>query len=76
MKKYLEYIDSNHEIMLGKPVLKGTRITVELILRKLSQGASLKDLKKMYPFFEDNHYHSVLEYAADILANDDVLELA
>lgn len=35
--------------MLGKPVFKGTRITVELILRKLSEGASFQDILAMYP---------------------------
>ncbi len=35
--------------MLGKPVIKGTRLTVELILRKLGEGATHSDLMRMYP---------------------------
>ena len=35
--------------MLGKPFIKGTRITVEVVLRKLSQGATQEDIIKMYP---------------------------
>lgn len=46
---YHERIVSDHQVMLGKPVIKGTRLTVELILRKLSQGATTDDLLKMYP---------------------------
>lgn len=40
---YLKRIEFNPKIMLGKPVIKGTRITVEQILRKLSEGAKIND---------------------------------
>ena len=39
MNTYSQRIVADHRVMLGKPVIKGTRITVELILRKLAQGA-------------------------------------
>jgi uncharacterized protein (DUF433 family) len=42
-------IDINPKVMLGKPVIRGTRITVELILRKLGEGAATKDLLEAYP---------------------------
>ena len=42
-------ITASHEIMLGKPVIRGTRLTVELLLRKLSEGATAQDLLAMYP---------------------------
>lgn len=35
-----KYIESDHTIMLGKPIVKGTRLTVELILKKLAEGAT------------------------------------
>lgn len=74
MKNYAEFIESHHSIMLGKPVLKGTRLTVELILRKLSQGASFENLAEMYPDFNKSQYQAVLEYAADVMANEEILE--
>ncbi|WP_084651007.1 DUF433 domain-containing protein [Runella zeae] len=43
MSTYTNYVVTDHRIMLGKPILKGTRLTVELILRKLAQGATHKD---------------------------------
>ena len=46
---YSEYIQADPEIMLGKPVIKGTRLMVELILQKLSDGFSENDLIDMYP---------------------------
>ena len=44
-----EMIEVNPKIMLGKPVIRGTRITVELILRKLSEGATEATLLKVFP---------------------------
>ncbi len=46
---YRKRIGLNPDIMLGKPTVKGTRITVEIILRKLSEGASEKELLESYP---------------------------
>lgn len=73
MATYTNYITADHRIMLGKPVLKGTRLTVESILRKLSQGATQDDLMRIYPHLSQAHLMSVLEYAADVLANEDTL---
>jgi uncharacterized protein (DUF433 family) len=42
-------IEMNPKIMLGKPIIRGTRITVELILRKLSEGATEVELMDAYP---------------------------
>ncbi len=42
-------IEINPQVMLGKPVIRGTRIPVELILRKLSEGATEADLLDAYP---------------------------
>jgi len=44
-----ERIEINPAIMMGKPVIRGTRITVELILRKLAKGASEGTLLEDYP---------------------------
>ena len=42
-------IDVNPKVMLGRPVIRGTRIPVELILRKLGEGATVEDLLDAYP---------------------------
>ena len=44
-----EWIEINPQVMLGKPVIRGTRIMVELILRKLSEGVTETDLLEAYP---------------------------
>jgi uncharacterized protein (DUF433 family) len=66
-------IDVNPRVMLGKPVIRGTRITVELILRKLSEGASHADLLEAYPHLTREDIHAAMRYAADTLAHEEVL---
>lgn len=67
---YRDYISSDHRIMLGKPVIKGTRLSVELILRKLTDGATFDDLTGMYPELPTGSIQAVLQYAADIVTNE------
>ena len=60
-----EWIDVNPEVMGGKPVIKGTRIPVELVVRKLGEGASITDLLEGYPNLTKQAIHAALLYAAD-----------
>ncbi len=62
--------------MLGRPVIRGTRIPVELILRKLSEGASEPDLLDAYPRLTRDDIRAALRYPADTLAHDEVHFLA
>jgi uncharacterized protein (DUF433 family) len=59
--------------MLGKPVIRGTRIPVELILRKLSDGASEADLLDAYPTLTRDDIHATMRYAADTIAHEEVV---
>jgi uncharacterized protein (DUF433 family) len=54
----------NPRVMLGKPVIRGTRIPVELILRKLSEGASETDLLDGYPRLTRDDIHAAQEFAS------------
>ena len=63
-------IESRPEVMLGKPVIKGTRIPVELIVRKLGEGASTEDLLDGYPNLIEQDIQAALIYAADTLSNE------
>lgn len=62
--------------MLGKPVVKGTRLTVELLLRKLSEGATIADLITMYPNLQEADVLAALNYASDMMANEEVITLS
>lgn len=72
---YKERIISDHRIMLGKPVVKGTRLTVELLLRKLSEGATIPDLLTMYPNLQNADVLAALNYASDMMANEEIITL-
>jgi uncharacterized protein (DUF433 family) len=66
-------IEIDREVMLGKAVIRGTRIPVELILRKLSEGASEADLLDAYPRLTREDIHAAMRYAADSLAHEEVV---
>jgi len=70
MKSYHNRIHSNPDIMLGKPVIKGTRIPVELIVRKIGEGALTEDLLDAYPNITKEDIQAAVLYAADNLANE------
>ena len=66
-------IEINPAVMLGKPVIRGTRIPVEIILRKLSEGATDVDLLDKYPRLTRSDIQGALAYAADSLAHETIL---
>ena len=66
-------IEVNPNVMLGKPVICGTRIPVELILRKLSEGATEADLLDAYPRLTGQDIRAAMRYAADTLAHEEVV---
>jgi uncharacterized protein (DUF433 family) len=68
-------IESDPEVMLGKPVIRGTRIPVELLLRKLSEGATEPELLDAYPRLTPEDVRAALAYAADTLAHEETLVL-
>ncbi len=68
-------IEINPKVMLGKPVIRGTRITVELILRKLSEGAKEADLLDAYPRLTGEDIQAAIGYAADTIANEETILL-
>jgi uncharacterized protein (DUF433 family) len=53
-------IEINPRIMLGQPVVRGTRITVELILRKLAEGVTIQDLLEAYPHLVADDVHAAI----------------
>jgi uncharacterized protein (DUF433 family) len=66
-------IEINPRVMLGKPVIRGTRMTVELILRKLSEGATQEDLLDAYPRLTREDLWAAMGYAADAVTHEDLI---
>lgn len=63
-------IESNPNIMMGKPVIKGTRLTVELILEKLAAGETFDQLLDAYPRLTPQAIYAALRFAAQVLKAD------
>lgn len=55
-------------VMLGKPVIRGTRVPVELLLRKLGEGATIEDLLEAYPRLAAADVQAAIAYGADAVA--------
>ena len=70
------HIVRNINVMNGKPVIKDTRITVELILRKLSEGVTIAQFQEMYPQIIEVQIFAALEYASNLIANENILEVS
>ncbi len=66
-------VEINPAVMLGKPVIRGTRIPVELIIRKLGEGATEADLLDAYPRLTRGDIQAALLYAADALSHETIL---
>lgn len=66
-------IEVNPRVMLGKPVIRGTRIPVELILRKLSQGGTEAALLDAYPQLTREDIYAAMRYAADTVAHEEIV---
>jgi uncharacterized protein (DUF433 family) len=70
-----ERIDINPAVMMGKPVIRGTRITVELILRKLAEGSSEAELLQDYPHLTAQDIRAAVAYGAASVAHEEVVLL-
>ncbi len=67
---YQRRITSHPDVLLGKPVIRGTRISVALILHKLAEGATPEDVLRMYPHVQPADVTATLQYAAEVLSNE------
>jgi uncharacterized protein (DUF433 family) len=71
-----EHIEQRPGVMMGKPVIKGTRITVELILERLGDGWTIEELMEAYSDLRVEHIRAAQGYAAAYLASDETVFLA
>lgn len=67
------YIEQNPAVLLGKPVFKGTRLTVEHVLRELSTGMAESELLRGYPRLTADHIRAAQAYAAAVIATDETI---
>ncbi len=69
--KWQDYVEERKDVMMGKPVFKGTRLTVEHVLKELGTGMSQQELLANYPTLKPEHVQAAALYAAAVLTMDE-----
>lgn len=64
-------ITQDPEILGGKPIIAGTRMSVEVILESLAGGMSINEMLKAYPFLKKEHIQAAVGYAAKLLSKEE-----
>ena len=70
-----ERIVINPAIMTGKPIIKGTRIPVDIIVRLIAQGTTLQEILEDYPQLTKDDIKAALEYVADMIRGEEVFPM-
>jgi uncharacterized protein (DUF433 family) len=68
-------ITRDPKILLGKPIIEGTRISVELIMRKLASGYTIEQVLSNYPHLTLQQIQACFEYTANLIADEQIVEL-
>lgn len=68
-----DYIEQVPGVMLGKPIFRNTRITVEFVLERLTQGAKPDDLVRSHPPLTAEHVRAAMAYALSAVRQDELL---
>ncbi|MDR3621070.1 MAG: DUF433 domain-containing protein [Paludisphaera borealis] len=71
--RWQDYIEERKGVMMGKPVFKGTRLTVDHILSELGSGMTAPELLENYPTRRPEHVQAALPYAAAVVAMDETI---
>ena len=74
-KDLLTRITVDPKVMVGKPVIRGMRITVDQILRVLAAGISIDEIIDDYPDLEKEDIHAILLYAAELVSKEQVFQI-
>jgi uncharacterized protein (DUF433 family) len=73
MVDWRDRIEINPQVMLGKPVVRGTRIPVEQILRKLAADVSVEAVLRDYPRLTREDVQAALAYASDAVGSEEII---
>ena len=75
MERMMELIEINPKILVGKPIIAGTRISVELIVKLIAQGWKEEDIIKEYPVLKKEDIRAALFYAERLIEEEEVYPL-
>lgn len=73
MMRWQDHIEQKPDVLCGKPVIRGTRISVELILERLGDGWKDEDLLQSFPQLSIEHLRAAQAYAAAALSSDETV---
>lgn len=62
-----DYVESNPEVLVGKPVIKGTRLSIEFIMERLANGWTEEEILENYPTLDKNSMQAVYSYAYETI---------
>jgi uncharacterized protein (DUF433 family) len=71
--RWQDFIEDRKDVMMGKPVFKGTRLTVAHILKEMGLGMTDAELLDNYPTLRPEHIRAALVYGADVVARDEAI---
>jgi uncharacterized protein (DUF433 family) len=71
MRDYTNRVEINPKIMLGKPVIKGTRIPIYVVLNLLAEGYTIEKIRKEYPDLIPQDIAGALQFAASMVQFDE-----
>ncbi|MEK7189477.1 MAG: DUF433 domain-containing protein [Patescibacteria group bacterium] len=74
-KKLINRIEVNPAILIGKPIIRGTRIPVELILKMTAQGITIVEILDEYPRLTKEDIYAALEYAHKVVEAEEIYPL-
>jgi uncharacterized protein (DUF433 family) len=72
-KALLDRIEVNPKVMVGKPVIRGTRITVEIILEKLAADISIEEILQDYPRLSREDVLAAIAYARGVVGTEEIV---
>ncbi len=70
-----ERIVVNPKIMVGKPIIKGTRIPVDAILRRLADGMTISEILEEYPSITEEDIRAALRYVSEVIAGEEIIPM-
>ncbi len=73
---WYSYIEQKSDVLRGKPVIKGTRIGVDLILEKMGSGESIQDVLIAYPHLTIESILACISYSASVVRNEIMIDVA
>ena len=71
-----DYIEQKKDVLGGKPVIKNTRIAVDLVLEKIGNGETIDDLLLAYPRLTKNEILACITYGANLVRNETFIDVA